>query len=181
MHTAENVVDTIVATTGTINPPRLPSIPEGYVILDSASGDITLDVYPDMVIILKDLREDSAANIESEFVRPLCVYFGQPDGSYFLATVNNHVVLCSRCGGVFGDPYAGLSITDGSFTVSHYGGSAWRWFSHITFKYNKQEGTLYLHELVEGSFHATEPDEQEVSTKTAADFGKVRFEEYRDE
>ena len=39
------------------------------------------------------------------------------------------------CGGIFGDPYVGISFKENVITINHYGGSAWRWTSNFTFRF----------------------------------------------
>jgi hypothetical protein len=97
-------------------------IPAGYVLLDSASGDLNRDSYRDLVLVLKKNREEDSVDVP----RPLLLLLGSAAG-YSLAGRNDNVVLCYSCGGVFGDPYQGITIKNGYFSIEHYGGSNWRW------------------------------------------------------
>src|SRR5262245_26150841 len=89
----------------------LPFIPEGYQVLDHAMGDLNKDKLNDYLLILKKANESELSDVvEHPEPRPLLVIIRQKDGSLKLATRNDKVVLCVDCGGVFGDPYAGMTI-----------------------------------------------------------------------
>jgi hypothetical protein len=120
-------------------------IPEGYTLLDSVIGDLNLDNYPDMLLVLKKYGEDSTSYIDDQpEKRPLLILIGQADKSFTLAARNDNVVYCVNCGGMMGDPYMQVIIKKGYFSIEHYGGSAWRWTRIITFKYSSAEKYCYL-------------------------------------
>ena len=52
---------------------------------------------------------------------------------YRCSYVNNTLVLSQDSGGVFGDPYNGIEIQDGTLRISDYGGSNDRWGDDFTF------------------------------------------------
>ena len=70
----------------------------------------------------------------SDTARHLLIIQGEKDGTFKIVANNDSIVLCFGCGGVFGDPYAGITVKDNYFSIEHYGGSAWRWTRIITFK-----------------------------------------------
>jgi hypothetical protein len=148
-----------------------------YSALDSAVGNLNLDNYPDKLLVLKDKVEGIATNVP----RPLLILTGQADHSYKLVARNDSVVLCADCGGVFGDPYEGLTIKDGFFSVEHYGGSGWRWTRIITFKYSAAENNWHLHRDAGISYHNSDPDKTEEILTNKGDFGKLLFTDYSNE
>jgi hypothetical protein len=97
--------------------------PLGYEILDTATGDLNRDKYRDLLVILKLSNEEE----NSESSRPLLIYIGQKNGELKLVAYNDNVVLCRNCGGIYGDPYSGMVIKRGYFSIEHYGGSNFRW------------------------------------------------------
>ncbi|WP_113616957.1 hypothetical protein [Chitinophaga flava] len=156
-----------------------PFIPKGYLILDTTSGDLNLDPYPDMIMVLYKPGEDSTSDVvEHPEKRPLLILLGQPDHSYKLAARNDNVVYCVDCGGIMGDPFESVVIKNGYFSVEHYGGSAWRWTRIITFKYSPTDKYWYLHKDGGDSFHASEPDKVTSKVRTSKDFGKVPFNKF---
>lgn len=130
--------------------PKLPSmgrteaafIPAGYEVLDEGRvvGDLNQDGRPDIALALRATAE-TASDGEEYPERLLVLLFATPAG-YRLAAQSNKIVLCKECGGIYGDPFAGLTIFKGVLSVDHYGGSSWRW--SLTHKFRYQQGAFYL-------------------------------------
>jgi hypothetical protein len=120
----------------------IPSfIPADYQVLDSASGDLTGDGIKDLVLILHLSKETDFPDT----TRSLLLLQGLGKGQYQLMARNDHVVYCAGCGGVFGDPYAGITVKGKYFSIEHYGGSNWRWTRVITFRYDAKTKHFLLH------------------------------------
>ena len=157
-----------------------PFIPAGYQLLATANGDLNRDDLPDKVMVLQAIGADTATTDPGPS-RPLLLLLGQPGRRFQLAARNDHVVMCASCGGMMGDPFQRVVIKNGFFSVEHFGGSAWRWTSISTFKYDPADKTWYLHREGGESFHASEPDKVITHMKTARDFGRILFERYDSE
>jgi hypothetical protein len=154
-------------------------LPKNYSILDTASGDLNLDQIQDYILVLSRNGEDTLSSVvEHHEKRPLLILLGDQSNKLQLARRNDNTVYCFDCGGVMGDPYVGITIKNGYFSVEHYGGSAWRWTRIITYKYSKQDKEWFLHKDGSESFHALEPDKVESKIKTIKDFGKITFEQF---
>lgn len=150
-------------------------IPEGWVLLDTLSGDLNRDTYTDLLLILKRADENDS---NDDLQRPLLVFTGTAQGLQ-LAARNDNVVLCKNCGGIWGDPYSRMVIKNGYFSIEHYGGSNWRWTRIITFKYNDTEKTWYLHRDAGVSYNNGDPEgTEEQFTTHPEDFGKLKFTAY---
>ncbi|WP_345953957.1 hypothetical protein [Mucilaginibacter sp. PAMB04168] len=145
-------------------------------MLDITKGDLNRDTYPDAIMILckKDERETSDV-INHPEKRPLLVLLGEANKTYKLAARSNNAVYCVDCGGQMGDPFTGVTIKNGYFSVEHYGGSGWRWTRIITFKYATAEKNWFLYKDGGERFHATSREEVKTPVKTVKDFGKVPF------
>ncbi len=157
-------------------------VPEGYVAIDTTYGDLNKDTIPDLVLVTCDPDEETKSDvINNPSKRPLLLLIGQADGSYTLGGRNDDVVYCVDCGGMMGDPFMGIAVKNGYFSVEHYGGSAWRWTHIITFKYNKEKQNWFLHKVGGDSFHATDPENIKTKVKTVKDFGIIPFEKYNPE
>lgn len=171
-------------TTVSIDPENLPTelkafVPEGYEALNATSGDLNLDSFPDVVLIIRQPNEhDTSDVVDHPTKRPLLILLGEGGNKYKLAARNDNVVLCVDCGGVFGDPFEGVSIKNGVFSVEHYGGSAWRWTKIITFKYSPKDKNWLLSRVGSDSFHTSDPNKVKSTIKTAKNFGRVLFEKY---
>lgn len=154
-------------------------VPEGYAALDTTSGDLNLDQFLDMIMILKKNGEDTTSDVvEDPEKRPLLILVGQSDHSYKLAARSDNAVYCIDCGGVMGDPFMEIAIKKGYFSVEHYGGSGWRWTRTITFKYSPADNNWYLHKDGGDSFHAAEPEKVTTKVRTTKDFGKMPFDQF---
>ncbi|RYU95279.1 hypothetical protein [Emticicia agri] len=154
-------------------------IPKGYVLLDSALGDLNRDPYIDIVLVLKQPNEEETSDIiEHPTPRPLLLLLGQADNSYKVVTRNDKAVLCFSCGGMMSDPFVRVVIKKGYFSIEHYGGSAWRWGVTTTFKYNPLLSDWYLYKQGYESFHASDPEKIKTTIETEKDFGKIAFSTY---
>ena len=146
----------------------------GFSILDSASGDINKDGKKDLIVILKNnLEEDNG-----DSTRPLLILLGNERNKYDLGGRNDSVVLCKACGGVFGDPYAGMTVKNNFFSIEHYGGSNWRWTRIITFRYDLKLKQVLLHRDAGESFHTSDPNKTITTVHNKEDFGKLLFPNY---
>ena len=154
-------------------------VPENYSILDTTSGDLNLDGINDFIVVLKKNGEDTLSDvIDNPERRPLLILLRDQNNKFTLTRRNNNTVYCFDCGGVMGDPFMGIIIKNGYFSVEHYGGSSWRWTRIITYKYSKQDKEWFLHKDGSESFHASEPQKVETKIKTTKDFGQIKFEEF---
>jgi hypothetical protein len=148
---------------------------KNYSILDTVSGDLNRDEYPDVILLLK-------SNMEADYPavsRPLIILEGISSRQYKLAARNDNLVLCAECGGMLGDPYQAVTIEKGSFTVMHYGGSAWRWTQNITFTYQPATGKYMLHRDTGESFHSSNPNKVKKIKYQKENWDVVSFEDYR--
>jgi len=157
----------------------LEFLPTNYSVLDTVSGDLNLDGINDYILVLKKNGEDTLSNvIDNPEKRPLLILLRDKNNKLKLVRRNDNTVYCIDCGGMMGDPFMGITIKNGYFSVEHYGGSAWRWTRIITYKYSKQDNEWFLHKDGSESFHASEPEKVESNIKTIKDFGNVKFEEF---
>jgi len=123
-------------------------IPQGWKVIDSASGDLNNDNYPDAVYIIqysdtvKEYRAfgpgENDYDLDETIPRILVILFKEPAGDlYQLGLQNNTFILRSNEGGVFGDPLAGLSIDNNVLTIEFFGGSRNKW--GLTYKFRFQD------------------------------------------
>jgi len=163
---------------------RLPSsvtqqIPKGYEVLESRKGDLNHDAYPDLMLVLhKPDEKETSDVIEHPTKRPLLLFKGTKDKNFQFIARNDNAVYCIDCGGQMGDPFTGITIKKGFFSVEHYGGSGWRWTRIITFKYSPNDQKWYLYKDGGESYHASDPEKVSEKVKTSRDFGKVAFSSF---
>ena len=169
--------------------PALPAairraLPVGYVVLDAARGALNRDATPDWLVVLNKPDEAKTSDVvDHPTKRPLLVFVGGAGGTYTLAARSDNAVYCVDCGGMMGDPFTGLAIKNGYFTVEHYGGSAQRWTRYVTFKYEPATRTWLLHRDGSERFHALDPEHSTTTATTAKNFGRVplaKFDIYKE-
>ncbi|WP_166243060.1 hypothetical protein [Paenibacillus turpanensis] len=134
--------------------PFVSLIPEGWRILEiqkdvpvKAEGDINQDGILDAAVVLEQTKSPN----EEAPARSLLIAFGEKDHSYSLSILADHVILKADEGGIWGDPFEGITINRGSIVVSHYGGSNWRWYNDYRFRY--QDNDWYLIGVTTGSYY----------------------------
>ena len=126
-------------------------IPKGYGIFAGDTADLNKDGKQDMVLVLRDMQEDTAqpgsdARVNSRLV---VVLFKTANG-WQLAAKSGEIVLCRDCGGVFGEPFVSIKVVNGVITIDHYGGSAEKWA--FTRKFRYQNNDLYLIGATDAAF-----------------------------
>jgi hypothetical protein len=155
-----------------------PFVPKDHEALDFATGDLDGDGRADAVLILKGPVEIQEKD-DMDAHRPLLLLIRQPDGRLKQVRRTDRLVYCRTCGGMMGDPYVDTVVGAGRFTVSHYGGSAWRWGVDYTFAYDRAARDWFLDREERTNFHAGDPDEtREASTLTREQLGDFPIETF---
>lgn len=149
----------------------LLSLPENASVLDVCIGDLGNDGTQDIAVVVQ--TPTSAVSVftddQYEYLSRSLYIFTETSTNCFVCTQqNNDIILSNNDGGMYGDPYAGIVITDGKLIVSDYGGSSDRWGNDYIFEQTGQElllteiqnlsmsthtgnGTLETYDLTEGT------------------------------
>ena len=144
-------------------------VPSGYSILAMATDSI-----PDKILILSRTGEDSLSTPENPIMRIVSFLFGQDKGSYTQVQQHKTLIYFYNYDMNFKEAFAGISITPGFFTISHYGGLTERWSRTTTFKYNIDELTWLLYKEEFSTFNAADQLNTTVEkVLTEKNFGKV--------
>ena len=110
-------------------------IPDSLIVIDTATSDFNNDGLRDVAVVL----EYNAGLGEYGGTSRQLFILQKTKTGYFVSAKCNAAILCQGCGGIFGDPYAGITFKKNVLTINHYGGSSWRWSSNFTFRFqNKQ-------------------------------------------
>lgn len=167
------------ASEGKIPPELRQFVAKGETILAHKSADLNGDGRRDVVFIVESDTPVDDDRIEDDLGRTLKIAVRSPNGALKLVKESHRVVSCRSCGGSFGDPFEGLSASTKTFSVSHYGGSGWRWTNAFTFNYSKRDDTWQLVRVDESSFHSAEPGKQKsASYLPPRSFGKIDISEF---
>lgn len=156
-----------------------PFVEEGTKAIAVEPADLNGDGHGDYVLVLE---RENPANDEDDFPvnqRPLLILVRGENGRLAVAKRNERVVLCSRCGGVFGDPFEGVEAGLKTFTVHHYGGSNWRWKNSYQFNYSRIDKTWQLVRAEELSYHTSDVEKEESHVYTPPkDYGKIDIADF---
>jgi hypothetical protein len=159
-----------------------PFVEAGTKAIAVEAADLNGDGRGDFVLVLE--RENPAKDADDFPVnqRPLLLLVRGADGALSEAVRNERVVMCSQCGGVFGDPFEGVEAGRNTFTVHHYGGSNWRWKNSYKFNYSRIDGTWQLVRAEELSYHTSNPDKMDRGVFTPPrDYGKIDIADFNPE
>jgi hypothetical protein len=127
-------------------------------ILDWKEGLLNKDALPDLLIVMQPKRmEQPQAGGTPVDKRTLLVLLADSLMNYRIFCENPRIVLCKKCGGPTGDPFAGIQIKGKDFWVKHSGGNDWRWEQYIVFRWNEQKKTFLLQKDETNSFNAANP------------------------
>lgn len=163
-------------------------VPKEYSVISIESGDLNLDEYTDAILVLRKTSEESTSNYSENKPdkRLMLLLIGQKGGTYALAYKNDNAVYCIDCGGLFGDPFTGVSIKKGSFSIKHGVSGGHHWERITTFEYNKSKNNWLLYEdlYINYKFNSDTSDNAEAlvvdyeKLKTVKDFGEITFEKF---
>lgn len=155
-----------------------PFIDEGKIAIALESADLNGDGSRDFVLVIEDPKETDDS-VKGK--RSLLILTRRVNGKLVLAARNDkEAVYCRTCGGIsIGDPFMGIEVGRSTFTINHYGGSAWRWTDDFTFKYSRRDKNWQLVRAEETSFHTSEPEKVKNHTYTPPkDFGKINLADF---
>jgi hypothetical protein len=137
-------------------------------------ADLNGDGRGDLILVLE--KENPASDEDGFPVnqRPLLILLRGTDGKLSSAKRNERIIMCSKCGGVFGDPFEGVVAGRNTFSVEHYGGSNWRWKYSYKFNYSRIDKTWQLVRVEELHYHTSDPNKGETKIYTPPrHFGKI--------
>lgn len=163
-------------------------IPKGYEAIAMEKGDLNLDKLDDCILVLRKKTEETTSNYNENKPdkRPLLLLLGQKDGNYKLAYKNDNAAYCIDCGGVFGDPFTGITIKNGYFSIENGISGGQHWEQIITFKFNKAKNNWYLykdHYINYIMNPSSNPNDEALiadvdKLKTVKDFGEISFRQF---
>jgi hypothetical protein len=156
-----------------------PFVEAGTKAIAVEAADLNGDGRGDFVLVLE--RANTAKDKYDFPVnqRPLLILVRGADGKLTEAKRNERVVMCSQCGGVWGDPFEGVVAGRNTFSVEHYGGSNWRWKYSYTFNYSRVDRTWQLVRAEEISYHTSDPDKMKTRVFTPPrDYGKIDLADF---
>lgn len=156
-----------------------PFVEQGTKAIALEAADLNGDGRGDFVLVLE--RENPAKDADDFPVkqRPLLLLVRGEDGQLSAAKRNERLVMCSQCGGVFGDPFEGIEAGRNTFTLNFYGGSNWRWKYAYKFNYSRIDRTWQLVRAEEIHYHTSDPNKMKTQVFTPPkDYGKIDLADF---
>ena len=142
-------------------------------------GDLNGDGREEFILVLE---KENPGKDQDDFPvnqRPLLILLRGADGKLTSAKRNERIIMCSRCGGVWGDPFEGVVVGPNTFSVEHYGGSNWRWTYSYKFNYSRVDKTWQLVRVEEQHFHTSDPNKVDTKIYTPPrHFGKIDIADF---
>ncbi|HMH42691.1 MAG TPA: hypothetical protein VK557_04360 [Pyrinomonadaceae bacterium] len=156
-----------------------PFVEKGTKAIALESGDLNGDGRGDFILVLEKANPAKDKDDFPSDQRPLLILLRGADGKLVLTKRNERIVMCSQCGGVFGDPFEGVIAGRNTFSVEHYGGSSDRWKYSYKFNYSQIDKTWELVRVEELNYHTYNPDKMKTSIYTPPrDFGKIDIADF---
>lgn len=147
-----------------------PFIIKGMSLIDMEIADLNGDGQKDYVLVLEDTQND---------LRPLLILIRDNNNELKQVKRNDKIILGPHDGGMLGDPFVGIQAESKSFSVSHYGGSRWRWSTDYTFRYSRLDDTWQLVRAEESEFDAAHDEGGKTRVLVPPrDYGKIDIADF---
>ena len=156
-----------------------PFVESGTKAIALEKGDLNGDGREDFILVLEKEKPAKDADDFPVNQRPLLILLRGSDGKLSAAKRNDRVIMCSQCGGVFGEPFEGIIVGRNTFSVEHYGGSAERWKYSYQFNYSRIDKTWQLVRVKEFHYHTSNPNDGITKIYTPPKhFGKIDIADF---
>lgn len=162
-------------------PMKIPAEVKEFIEIDATpialeGADLNGDGRKDLLVVTERAKIEDEASPGDQ--RSLLILIRGADGKLKIAARNGLVVYCRSCGGMMGDPFAGVEVKRNSFTVNNYGGSNLRWSKSYQFNYSRRDQTWQLVRITEETFNALEPTRVKTMIRTPKNFGKIDIADF---
>ena len=155
-----------------------PFVEKGAAAIALETGDLNGDGAMDFILVTEKTKSETGDPDDAEDERSLLILVRDRAGVLTLAKRNEKVVYCRSCGGVMGDPFAGVEVRRNGFTVHNYGGSSWRWSESYDFNYSRRDNTWQLVRATEETFNALQPKKVKTKILLPRNFGKIDINDF---
>jgi hypothetical protein len=160
------------------NPPDeiKPFIESGAELRFLVYEDLDGDNRKDYILVLERQGKEYS---DADNQRPFLIVLRQLDGSLNLVKRNDRIIMCSTCGGGWGDPFEDVFVDKRSFSITQRGGGGTRWFVLYKFNYSNRDKTWQLVQVEDSSFNISDINNGETHIyKPPKDYGKIDISEF---
>jgi len=159
-------------------PSAFAKAPKGFAVLMQKSGDLNLDGITDYITVYKSTTEEEKSTQEHPVKRKMLLILGRAGKSYKEAASNSNALYAYNYDLNFKDALTDIEISNGKFTIQHYGGFATRWSRSDTFEYVPAKKNWFLVHSTYDTFLAVDPMQHTEMTYLPKDFGTISFEKF---
>lgn len=153
-------------------------VPDGHEVLAWRQADLDRDGRPDLVFILQRTGSVPFDGDRGDAPRAMVVALADSRGRLRVVAHNDGIVRCQNCGGTWPEPFDELLAHRGGFTLSHYGGSRWRWSESWRFEFDARSGQWLLAAAEMGADTEDEGHQVRVYRRNQH-FGRIRFDDFK--
>ena len=147
-----------------------PFVEPGMRIRDKTRGDINNDDLPDVIAVVESAEDKKTP-------RSVVLLVSDTTGVLHKMAQNDKIVPCFNCGGIFGDPFSYVQLSNGVITVVTEGGSREHWWNEYVFKYSPSSKNAMLISVKRGISDTSTGRRIEINY-TSKDFGSIKFEDF---
>jgi hypothetical protein len=135
---ASNTTEKILTTPEIeqVIPPFKSELPNGYELIQEASGDLNKDKIEEKVLVANTDREGDFGTERDVFIYKI------ENTEWKLWHRSTGAVLPSDHGGMMGDPFENVSVENGAIVFSHFGGSRQKWAYTHRFRFQNDTWEL---------------------------------------
>ena len=130
----------------------LKYIAKGKEPYDTFIGDLNLDKYLDLVLVSRDIDEDSLKYLNGDLTRELLVFLGAENNKYKFLFKNSTAIPCVNCCGM-SDPFNGIEIGKGQLKINQFCGSSYKSVSESRFNYKAKFQNWQLDTVITESYY----------------------------
>ena len=132
------------------------SFPFGYSVFDSLSFDYNKDKILDKILVFDNVVNTRDTLYWRSLDRPFIILKGIDNQNFELAVRNDSLIIDREFGGMGGDPYNEIFVSDSSIYIHYFARTGWYWSKLLEFIFNPNKNMWYLrkYEYSEGSINS---------------------------
>ncbi|MDO8331973.1 MAG: hypothetical protein Q7T36_16025 [Fluviicoccus sp.] len=111
-------------------------IPSGFKLDFITTGDLDGNGISDYLLVLGPINTSAASAVDPDITRPVLLVINDGKGILRIVARNDHAIPCEACGGAQGDPFGGIDIAKGRFSIHQWAGSHGKCHQVTTFRYS---------------------------------------------
>jgi hypothetical protein len=174
------VINTEAISSGDIIVPEIinKEISPDRKIIEVYPGNLNLDNMDDYIVVTG--KKTINPEVPEDQLRVVMLFLTREDSSLFLFAQNQNIIDCYTCGGGMGDPFTGVTINNGYFSIEQSGLNQFpeRWVKVITFKFRKEQQNFYFHQYGHEVYRTDNDEKTSSEIIKSRDVQEILFADY---